>query len=582
LWDGFARKSPLNPSHDTPAAGRPLVNLSLALNYHFGGRDPASYHVFGIVLHVLTALLLWAVVARTLRLDYFHGRFDGVAGALSFAVATVWALHPLQTESVAYVTQRTELMSGFFYMATLYASLRYWVAATARKRGLWLGLASLACILGMLSKEMMASAPVVMLLFERTFVAGSFRRACRGSWPLYLGLTIGWVPLLLINFHGPVTPNVGFNLGVSPWEWWLTQPKVIWLYLNLAVWPWPLMIHYQIPLVSTLAEGWHWVLGLMLFILGTAVLVWRRSAAGFVVAWFLVVLSPTLIVPLVVETAAERRMYLPLAALVALAIVGGYVTAQSIAQFLRGRAAHRPTSPGALVATLASAGVVAFIYSLVDVHRLAAYQEELTLWQDAALYGPDDPLVQSNLGTELSKAGRQQEAFEHFERALRLRPDYHQTHYNLARALEEKGRPREAIVHYRQALQLKPDFAVAHNNLSLLLGAAGETQQAIEHCRMALEAKPDFAQAHANLGVFLANVGQIQEAIGHLEESLRLEESVDAYTNLAVAYAMAGRHADTVAAASRAVDLARARGDTARAEQLEAVLESYRRRTSSP
>ncbi len=192
LWPLYGTREspgPLNPPAEMTTSGRPLVNLSLAVNYHFGQLDPASYRVTNIILHLLTALVLMAIVHRTLCLDYFEGRFTHSAPLLAFLVALLWALHPLQTETVVYITQRTELLVGFFYLATLYASLRYWQAASPAGRGCWLALATLACLAGMASKEVMVTAPVIVLLFERTFISGSFppsvqsvlaavRRAC--------------------------------------------------------------------------------------------------------------------------------------------------------------------------------------------------------------------------------------------------------------------------------------------------------------------------------------------------------------------------------------------------------------------
>ena len=160
---------PLNPPETSPAHGRPFVNLALAVNYAFGGHDPYGYRVVHMFVHLLSAMLLWVIVARTLRLDYFEGRFDRFAEPLSFAAALVWALHPLNTESVVYVTQRTELMMGMFYLVTLYCSMRYWATERSGWRTTYVVLATLACVSGMLCKEMMASAPAMVLLYERTF-----------------------------------------------------------------------------------------------------------------------------------------------------------------------------------------------------------------------------------------------------------------------------------------------------------------------------------------------------------------------------------------------------------------------------
>src|SRR5450432_49094 len=129
LWGTAAHPGPLNPPPYSSTSARPLVNLSLAINYYFGQIDPFGYHIFNLIAHLLSAMVLWAIVSRTLRLKYFSGNFDRAAGLLGFAVAIVWVLHPLTTESVQYITQRSELMYALFYFITIYCALRYWIAA---------------------------------------------------------------------------------------------------------------------------------------------------------------------------------------------------------------------------------------------------------------------------------------------------------------------------------------------------------------------------------------------------------------------------------------------------------------------
>ncbi len=221
LWPLVGRDTagPLNPPPDYPTAGRPMVNLSFALNYYFGGFSPAGYHVVNIVMHFFSAMLVWAILNRTLRLPYFGGRFEQSGGWLALAVALLWALHPLQTEAVIYVTQRTELMMALCYLATLYCSLRYWAddadafpigAADGREaktiqsnRIVWLVLAFLVCLIGMASKEVMVSAPLMVLLYERTFLRGSLGSALRRSWMLYVLLASTWILLLRLSVNTP-------------------------------------------------------------------------------------------------------------------------------------------------------------------------------------------------------------------------------------------------------------------------------------------------------------------------------------------------------------------------------------------
>jgi protein O-mannosyl-transferase len=586
---------PLNPSKATPVHGRPLVNLTLAVNYYFGGIDPFGYRIVHIVVHILSAMLLWAIIARTLRLDYFQGRFDRVAVPLSYAAALVWALHPLNTETIVYVTQRTELLMGMFYLATLYCSIRFWTTARPALRATFLAAATLACLSGMLCKEMMASAPAMVLLFEYIFVTGSLRRALGRSWPLYVGLALAWVPVLALNIDGPRTPGAGFGMGATGYEWWFTQAQVLFLYLKLAIWPWPLVIHYEIPYLKTVAEAWPWLLTTGLLALGTLVLLWRRSAAGFVAVWVFAVLSPTLLIPLVGETVAERRMYVPLAAIVPLLIVGGYVVLLRVWRFVVQRAGRELSDAGAIAVFSVATIALAIGFGCISSHRLLVYRDRLSLWQDAVVHQPHDPLVQLNLGTLLAEAGRFKESLRHFEEAVRLAPEptkgntvwyaelmQYRANYNLARALEGLLRYQDAIEHYRVTLKLRPDDSASHYNLARLLENTGHTLQAIEHYRQALAVQPDFSAAHTNLGVLLLSAGNTQEAIKNFEAALRGLENLTNYTNLAMAYSLANRVAEAIPLTEKALVLARSQSATSLAEELEATLADFRAQRPTP
>jgi tetratricopeptide (TPR) repeat protein len=558
---------PLNPSDTSAVHGRPIVNLTFAANYYFGTLDPFGYRLVNIIIHLLSTILLWAIVARTLRLDFFRRRFDLVAEPLAFVAALVWMLHPLNTECVVYVTQRTELMMGMFYLATLYGSIRYWNAESKTARVTCLTLTALACLSGMLSKEMMASAPAMVLLYERTFIAGSFRRALRQSWPLYLGLALTWLSLVALNLNGPRTPASGFGLGVAAHHWWFTQAQVLFLYLKLAIWPWPLVIHYEVPYLTTIAQAWPWLLAVGLLAVGTLVLFWRRSSVAFVAIWIIAVLSPTLVIPLVNEIVAERRMYVPLAAIVPFLIVGGYVVLErvwlSVAKPLPHDAIHRGPMAAFVVVTI----LLVIAFGCVSSHRLLAYREELTLWQDAVLHQPHDPMVQFNLGTLLVEAGRVPKAIGHLQEAVRLDPESYESNYNLARAFEDTSRPQDAATHYREALRLRPEDPASHYNLARLLEEAGELSKATDHYRQAVAAQSDFPAAHTNLGILLLNAGHTKKAIEHFEAALQGQEDTGNCINLAMAYSVANRMPEALTMAGRAVELARDPNETSLAKQ---------------
>lgn len=576
LWP-LGNGGPLDPPPANPVHARPLVNLSFAVNYHFGGLDPAGYRATNLALHFLTALVLWQLVASTLRLDYFGGRFAGKERMLGFVTSLLWALHPLAIESVVYVTQRTELLMGLCYLGTLDLSLRYWSATGPSARRAWLTAAILTCAAGMLSKEMMASAPAMVLLFERTFLAGSFRAALRRSWPLYLGLAATWIPLGALMLSGPVTPESGFGLGVPAHVWWLTQTKVIFLYLKLAVWPWPLVIHYQVPYLTSLATAWPWLAATLLLAAAAVVLTWKRTSAGYVLAWFFTVLSPTLVIPLVNEIAAERRMYVPLTALIALAVVGLFALLQTFTVHAVPVRTRRIGFAGVIVLVAATTA----IYLGVDRARLAAFASERALWQDAAQHEPDDPLVRVNLGIALMQDGESQPAIEQLAEAIRLDPSSFRAHYNLARALEAEARPAEAIQHYQVALERNPQHAASHNNLGRLLDGERRPFEALEHLREALRIDPTLTEAHNNLGILLLQQGFTHQAIKHFEQALALRPDLAAHTNLAGAYARAGRRTEAERTARKAIELAHAEGNEELAATLSAALLDMQRTDSA-
>ncbi len=553
---------PLNPPVEKTTSGRPLVNLSLAMNYHFGQFNPAGYHLFNLIVHVLSAWLLMGIVRRTLCLDYFAGRFDRASEGLSLVVALLWAVHPLQTETVVYVTQRTELMVGFFYLATVYASLRYWAASSIPGRRIWLAVACLACLAGAASKEVMVTAPVAVLLFERTFIRGSFGRALRASWPLYVGLFSSWGLLLYLNCSAPRSDTAGFALGVPAYAWWLTQAKVVLLYLKLTIWPWPLLIHYEMPYLTTLSAAWMWLVPVMLLAIATLILLWRRNAIGFVGAWTFLILSPTLVVPIVTEVAAERRMYLPSAALIALLVVGGYTLLQKMAHrlaFADVKRASRGRWPAALAVAIAL--VMAAVLVAVSVDRLGAYRDELTLWQDTVNHQSGDYFAHNNLGNALKDAGRFEDAIQQYEQSLQLRPAYATSHYNLGIALAHLGRMQEAVEQYQQALKLKPDDADTYNNLGNALLSLGRVPEAIEQYQNAKRIKPDYFDAYNGLGAALLASGRPREAAEQYQQALRLKpDDATINNNLAAAYAEQKRPAEAIAAAERGLELRAPRG----------------------
>jgi tetratricopeptide (TPR) repeat protein len=534
---------PLNPPPLAPTARRPLPNLTFALNYRFGGLDPFGYHLVNLLLHVLAASLLAAIVRRTLRLPYF-GVSDRVAWALALAVALVWAVHPLNSESVVNVTQRTELLGAVCYLGALWAALRWWSAGTPRERAVWVAVAALMSAAGMASKEIVVTVPIAVWLYDRTFRVDSVR-ATRSSWPLYAALASGWLVLVLLSLGG-FPGLVDERHRIPAWVWWITQTKILFLYLKLAVWPWPLSIHYAPDYLRSFAAAAPWIAAAVALGAVTLALVWRRPAARFVVIVVVFVLGPTLVVPLPKMIAAERRMYLPLAGLVALAVVAGW----------RALAA-RNAAVAAVRIACAVAAVAVVGFGALTVRRVAAYETAVTIWRDAVRRQPTDAMSHYNLGVALVDEHRDEEALRSFEQTLRLEPDHVMALDNLGAALERLGRPQDAVAPLEEAIRLDPHDAVAHNNLGSVLIKLGRANDAVVYLERALALMHHERETitYLNLGRALVGAGRAADAIPPLEEVLwRRPDDTDARIFLAHALLQAGRGEAAVEQYRRALE----------------------------
>jgi protein O-mannosyl-transferase len=597
LWPliGFEKPGPLNPPPEHPTSARPLVNLSFAINYHFGGLNPFGYHLVNFAIHFFNAMLVWSVTRRTLRLPYFGGRFGRSAEWLALAVAGLWSLHPLQTEAVVYVTQRTELMMAFFYLATLYCSLRYWAClplapegavgklgvqdmTTRLRRTHWLFLATFACFCGMGSKEVMVSVPLIVLLFERTFISGSLKNSIRRSWPLYVGLASTWLLLAALMLTAPHRDSAGFHLDVSAYSWWLTQSKVFFLYLKLVVWPWPLLIHYQLPYFASLGEAWMYVVALLLIGVITLVLLYRNRPVGFLGTWFFAILSPTFAVPIVTEMAAERRLYLALLVPVSLVVIGGYRLAGAILERPWAKAIASSPPRAQLMTVGVPTLVLASIFCLVSTARLAAYDNELNLWLEVLQSQPQNSMAHQNVGAFLEKHGNVEAAIEQYRETVRLDPKAAQAHYQLALLLYKKGAYDEAATHFAEAARILPLKSVKmHNDIAVALYMAGRNDQAIEAFRETLAIDPSFWPAYRNMGTALQKAGKFQEAAETFESALRLNpQAIDIYNDLANSYFRLGEKPQGLAALERGLELAKAAGDTGNIRKFTAALQAKR------
>jgi tetratricopeptide (TPR) repeat protein len=541
----------LSPPHTGGATveGRPLVNLSFAINHALGGYNVGGYHALNLTIHILAALTLFGIVRRTLLQPRLRGEFGAAANGLALATAALWTVHPLQTESVTYIVQRAESLMGLFYLLTLYCFIR---AAELPRPRAWYGLCVSACALGMASKEVMASAPLMVLLYDRTFLSGSLREAWRRRRPLYLALASTWILLgYLVFFTGSfhTAAVVARSNGIAWWEYLLTEPGVVIHYLRLSVWPHPLCFDdYGWPTART----WTSILPPALvtaILLGASVGAWKTNSVwGFLSAWFFLILAPSSSFIPTDSPAYEHRMYLPLAAVLMLGVLGihALVERRTVVVVPGGFMRIRDIVGGQhktwkLVAC-GAAGMVVLVLTILTIQRNNDYRSEFSIWQDTVVKCPQNPRAHSNLGLALFRLGRTTEGIAHYEQALRIMPDSAEAHNNLGIALKDQGKLPEAIAHYEQALRIKPEYAEAHNNLGNVFSQEGQVSDAIGHYEQALRIEPEYAEAHNNLGNIFLQEGQVSDAIGHYEQALRIKpEYAEAHNNLGLALAALGR-----------------------------------------
>ena len=519
----------LFPERELPTAGRPLVNFSFAVNYALDGLNVRGYHLLNLIYHLVSGLLVFGIVRRTLRQSLLKERFGGTSLNLGFAAALLWTLHPLNSEAVNYLTQRTELMMGLFYLLTVYASVRA-LQPNARS---WNALAVVACAAGMACKESMVTAPVMVVLYDAVFVFGSLKRAFRERGRFYLALSMSWVVLAAVMWSGPRVHSAGFSAGVDLWTYLLNQTVMITRYLRLAVWPRALVVNYGWPLELKLQD----VLPYALFITGllvlTVVALVRQPKWGYLGAWFFVTLAPTSsIVPIATEVGAERRMYLPLVAVVVLVVVG--------ASFVKRVVSTRGAAVLAVVAALLLAGTYSrnreyrsslglartvverypssVAHHYLGVELLAAGDRDAAMTELRRAI-PGAPAAHLTLGVELLNEGRTDEGIDQLRAFLREEPmllEARPARQRLGAALLSEERWPEAIDQLQMVLTMNPSNAQrldTHGLLALACLRAERFEEAIMHYRQYLRARPNDYEMLLGLGIAFAENDELEEAI---------------------------------------------------------------------
>jgi tetratricopeptide (TPR) repeat protein len=597
----------------------PLTLTTFWVQRRFWGLNPMPYHLVNVALHAINGILVFLVLRR-LRIP------------AAWLAAMLWVLHPVNVGSAAWITELKNTQSGaFFFLAVLCFLLfegsgkhesgkpeirKRQTGETAATNG-WYALALLCGLAAMLSKPSTVILPLALLLCA-WWQRGGWRRAdIRRIAPFFI-LALGMSALTIIEQRGHVLRAGTTEWNLSMAERLVIAGRAVWFYAAKLLWPAQLMFVY--PRWAVDAEALSaWMPLAALIGVGIVLWRWRRQAwaragvfgLGFFVAALLPVLGFFDVYYFRFSFVADHFQYLAGAGLIALVVSAGI------------RACRRAGHPGRQLGMVVALIMLTALASLTWT-RVHTYRDEVTLWQDTLAKNPQCWLAHTDLGYDLSKLGRVQEALSHEQKAVRLNPNYVEARNDLGVALQRAGRLQEAITQYQSALRIKPDSAEAHCNFGNALFELGKFKEAVGHYEQALQIKPGYARANLNLTVAqyrLANAldrtGRSREAIGHYEQAIRLQpDFADACNDLAwllathvpaeggdvaravdlaqraceltdnrraghldtlaAAYAAAGRFREAVATAEKAIELARTASPPKAVGEYEARLELYR------
>ncbi len=539
------------PADDSSVAGRPLASLSFALGYAAGGLDPRGYHVVNIGLHALCAVLLFLVVRRTLRLASVRPALAWPPDRVAAAAAAIWAVHPLNSEVVSYLTQRTESLMAACLLATVYAAQR----AAASGRPGWAVAATVACAAGMASKETMVVAPVLVALYDRAFLFGGWREAVRRRRGLYLGLAATWGLLALLVAGGPRAAVSGAASGVTVGTYLLNQAPLVLRYLRLAFWPSDLVVFYGWPRPLAFGDVAGDVVAVSVLLALTAALWAKAPRWGFLGAWVALALAPTsTLVPIATEVGAERRMYVPLAGLVTLAVVGTAVGAARAAW----PAVRRPAPAAGVLAAVLT------VFGTATAVRAAEYRVPVELYRTLVARWPT-PVAFHILGEALVVEQRDAEAIAPLRRAVAMGDS--RAGYPLGVALlnqRQIGEAREALAAFvasagqaqSQPWLVPPQLDVLRARVLLATAAAdaGQWAEAAAQAGVVVTRAPRHAEAWRLLALARFNLQQWPEAVDAYRAYLPLNPTdAQAVMNMGVAHAGSGDLPEALRLFERAV-----------------------------
>jgi tetratricopeptide (TPR) repeat protein len=505
----------------------PLTGLSHILDSQIHGLNAGGHHLTNVLLHAAAAMALFLVLWQ-------------MTGGLwpSAMVAALFAVHPLRVESVAWIAERKDVLSGLCFALTLGAYVWFLRRPSSRARYLVL---LLVFALGLMAKPMLVTLPAVLLLLDY-WPLGRFPfrwQLVREKLPLLALVAV--FCLATVWAQGKVSA-FGNYLALS---WRIGNALVSYVtYLIQMFWPVGLAAYYPHPEYHL--PFWKALGALVLLTcISAAALKWRRRCPYLLVGWlwYVGMLVPVSgIVQVGSQGMADRFTYLPQ--------IGLYIAlAWAVGEACRSWPYRR------WLCGVGSALVLTVLMGCAW-RQTCFWSDSETLWTHTLACTSGNSPAENSLGLALSSQRRLDEAMEHYREALRFRPDYMEAHTNLGAALSERGRRGEALVHYRKALEVKPGSAIAHNNLAAALTDQGRLDEAVRHYQKAVEIDPDYVQARTNFASVLTTLGRRDEARAQHQKILEIEpDNAEFYASLGDAAGAQGRIEEAMAQYRKALEL---------------------------
>ncbi|MBA2114056.1 tetratricopeptide repeat protein [Bremerella alba] len=415
-----------------PRTPRSLVNLTWRLNYFADGGTLLGYHLVNISIHIAASLLLFGFISQTLRLPKIPERYRDHATLLAAGVALLWAVHPLQTQSVTYIVQRYESLMGMFFLLSLFCFIR---GFTSKYHAAWYLGSVVACFASALSKEVAVAIPLVVLWYDRAFLAQSWLDLIRNRWPVYMGLFAAWlilaqlalVPLTTHNEHGTVLVHeVDFSAEepirtlVGPKEYLYSQAHAIPFYLQLTILPMGQSLDHSWRATYSLSEA-IWPGIIVVAALGLTIwCIFRAPCWSFVGASFFLILAPTSSILPIQDIVFEHRMYLPLAAVITLIVLGIYEGLWLTQPMQASDSSHLSAWQSLIVLIV----VLIAVYGGVTIARNEVYRDGNSMWSDVLAKNPNNPRAYHGIAHAYITQGDWAKAIPYLEKTIELHPEY--------------------------------------------------------------------------------------------------------------------------------------------------------------